>query len=281
METMQVVGYQDARPEANSVDRVGASRPPSAALRLPAFLSGGGSQPVTHGSSSMLPVSALALGAPPPHAHAHAKHGLPVRLVAAVAQAQEAVPPAVATAAPAAAGGGAPVVPTRRKPRKPVRTPPNSVDANPVDAVPSVHPHPGTAAASGRQSFQVPIQYQVSGQPEVPGLPAAGEAPLRPAATPVPPKQASQRLKLLGMEILRFQVRGEAMAEREMREKLGNNPDTSKALRKLLQSGEMRRTGLGGRGDPFKYVVTDAGWLVVESLRAGRGMAVYVLVREE
>ncbi|KAJ9524422.1 hypothetical protein QJQ45_019398 [Haematococcus lacustris] len=44
--------------------------------------------------------------------------------------------------------------------------------------------------------------------------------------------------------------------ERQIRETLGNNPDTSKALRLLMTQGKLARVGAGGRGDPFAYKAT-------------------------
>ena len=41
----------------------------------------------------------------------------------------------------------------------------------------------------------------------------------------------------------------------ERRQTFGNNPDTSKALRFLLAESRTLRTGLGGRKDPYSYVV--------------------------
>ncbi|DBA76878.1 TPA: hypothetical protein ACH3X1_009480 [Trebouxia sp. C0004] len=41
--------------------------------------------------------------------------------------------------------------------------------------------------------------------------------------------------------------------ESKLRRSMGNNPDTSKALRKLWQEGLLDRGGLGWRMDPFRY----------------------------
>lgn len=40
------------------------------------------------------------------------------------------------------------------------------------------------------------------------------------------------------------------------RQTFGNNPDTSKALRFLVAENRIIRSGLGGRKDPFSYVVS-------------------------
>ncbi|PWA43599.1 hypothetical protein CTI12_AA534090 [Artemisia annua] len=44
-------------------------------------------------------------------------------------------------------------------------------------------------------------------------------------------------------------------SEVRIRELLGDSPDTSKALRMLLRKGEVRRSGAGGRTDPFIYQI--------------------------
>ncbi|MFS8015014.1 hypothetical protein Hanom_Chr15g01351431 [Helianthus anomalus] len=44
-------------------------------------------------------------------------------------------------------------------------------------------------------------------------------------------------------------------SEVRIRQLLGDSPDTSKALRMLLKKEEVRRSGAGGRGDPFIYQV--------------------------
>ncbi|KAG9457384.1 hypothetical protein H6P81_001892 [Aristolochia fimbriata] len=47
-------------------------------------------------------------------------------------------------------------------------------------------------------------------------------------------------------------------SETRIRRELGDSPDTSKALRLLLQLDEVKRYGSGGRRDPFVYEVTGA-----------------------
>jgi hypothetical protein len=44
--------------------------------------------------------------------------------------------------------------------------------------------------------------------------------------------QTTVRMQSLGLEILQMQRGDEAMPERIIRERMGNNPDTSKALRR-------------------------------------------------
>ena len=47
--------------------------------------------------------------------------------------------------------------------------------------------------------------------------------------------------------------------ERVLRENFGNNPDTSKALRFLVTEKRIVRKGVGGRKDPFHYVMSGGG----------------------
>uniref|UniRef100_A0A7S0S294 HTH three-helical bundle domain-containing protein n=1 Tax=Chlamydomonas leiostraca TaxID=1034604 RepID=A0A7S0S294_9CHLO len=56
------------------------------------------------------------------------------------------------------------------------------------------------------------------------------------------------------------------MYERQIREALGNNPDTSKALRLLITQGKLTRMGAGGRGDPFAYKATASGLNALEDI---------------
>ncbi|GLI70701.1 hypothetical protein VaNZ11_015642 [Volvox africanus] len=58
--------------------------------------------------------------------------------------------------------------------------------------------------------------------------------------------------------ILRM-VNHDLVYEKEIRNALGNNPDTSKALRLLMNQGKLVRTGQGGRGNPFCYRCTPLG----------------------
>ncbi|PWA49426.1 hypothetical protein CTI12_AA486070 [Artemisia annua] len=54
-------------------------------------------------------------------------------------------------------------------------------------------------------------------------------------------------------------------SEVRIRELLGDSPDTSKALRMLLRKGEVRRSGAGGRSDPFIYQFYKAIHVIVKS----------------
>ena len=59
-----------------------------------------------------------------------------------------------------------------------------------------------------------------------------------PSPSPLPPPPPAQspanlaRLQALGLQVLRLQRDDQALHERTIRERLGNNPDTSKALRR-------------------------------------------------
>uniref|UniRef100_A0A1S4DIY6 HTH three-helical bundle domain-containing protein n=1 Tax=Nicotiana tabacum TaxID=4097 RepID=A0A1S4DIY6_TOBAC len=46
----------------------------------------------------------------------------------------------------------------------------------------------------------------------------------------------------------------ESASEVRIRQLIGNSPDTSKALRMLLKQGKVKRSGEGGRSDPYIYV---------------------------
>ncbi|KAL0052438.1 hypothetical protein WJX82_002164 [Trebouxia sp. C0006] len=54
-------------------------------------------------------------------------------------------------------------------------------------------------------------------------------------------------------EVLKLIGDRQNVLEGELRRRMGNNPDTSKALRKLHSEGLLQRTGHGGRPDPFKW----------------------------
>ncbi|KAK1277192.1 hypothetical protein QJS04_geneDACA007347 [Acorus gramineus] len=56
-------------------------------------------------------------------------------------------------------------------------------------------------------------------------------------------------------EVLRFLSLGGSSSEGVIRRAIGNNPDTSKALRMLLKLGEVKRSGAGGWRDPYVYMV--------------------------
>ncbi|XP_077217837.1 uncharacterized protein LOC143852336 [Tasmannia lanceolata] len=64
----------------------------------------------------------------------------------------------------------------------------------------------------------------------------------------------SARLRSRAEAILEF-LSGCWASEVRIREAFGNSPDTSKALRMLLKLEEVKRSGAGGRVDPFLYSV--------------------------
>ncbi|KAI3772614.1 hypothetical protein L6452_03804 [Arctium lappa] len=55
--------------------------------------------------------------------------------------------------------------------------------------------------------------------------------------------------------ILKVLARNGSASEVRIRQLLGDSPDTSKALRMLLKKEEVRRSGAGGRTDPFIYQI--------------------------
>ncbi|GAV63511.1 hypothetical protein CFOL_v3_07029 [Cephalotus follicularis] len=54
--------------------------------------------------------------------------------------------------------------------------------------------------------------------------------------------------------ILKFLSRGSS-SEVQIRQVIGDSPDTSKALRMLLKLEEVKRSGTGGRNDPYVYMI--------------------------
>ncbi|KAG5609342.1 hypothetical protein H5410_020623 [Solanum commersonii] len=54
-------------------------------------------------------------------------------------------------------------------------------------------------------------------------------------------------------------------SEVRIRQLLGDSPDTSKALRILLRLEEVKRTGAGGRTDPYVYVVYLYDWWLIKA----------------
>ncbi|XP_031475610.2 uncharacterized protein LOC116247576 [Nymphaea colorata] len=56
-----------------------------------------------------------------------------------------------------------------------------------------------------------------------------------------------------------------ASSEFHIRGVFGNSPDTSKALRILLRTEKIRRSGVGGRADPFLYTVAGSRGDVVSA----------------
>ncbi|KAG2448534.1 hypothetical protein HYH02_006425 [Chlamydomonas schloesseri] len=55
--------------------------------------------------------------------------------------------------------------------------------------------------------------------------------------------------------------------EKTFRQEFGNNPDTSKALRLLMERGHVVRSGRGFRCDPYGYTVTQEGLAAAEEQR--------------
>ncbi|KAH7387181.1 hypothetical protein KP509_16G009700 [Ceratopteris richardii] len=79
--------------------------------------------------------------------------------------------------------------------------------------------------------------------------------------------QRSKKTKALGRQtrvqrcakqVLDF-VGKDTIREKLIRQALGNNPDTSKALRLLLDQRKLGRIGGGGRRDPYKYKLSPEG----------------------
>ncbi|CAH8384734.1 unnamed protein product [Eruca vesicaria subsp. sativa] len=65
----------------------------------------------------------------------------------------------------------------------------------------------------------------------------------------------SSSIRRRAKEILEFLSTGSSSSELQIRQVLGNTPDTSKALRMLLQMEEVKRYGTGGRHDPYIYKI--------------------------
>ena len=72
-------------------------------------------------------------------------------------------------------------------------------------------------------------------------------------------RPVSARALALDKEVLMLHEIDRPVAERMIRDKLGNNPDTSKSLRRLALEGKVVRHGVGGRGEPFRYELTQLG----------------------
>ncbi|KAI5080943.1 hypothetical protein GOP47_0004126 [Adiantum capillus-veneris] len=66
------------------------------------------------------------------------------------------------------------------------------------------------------------------------------------------------RVQRCAKQVLDF-VGKDTVREKLIRHALGNNPDTSKALRLLLDQRKLGRIGGGGRRDPYKYKLTPDG----------------------
>ncbi|GLT74477.1 hypothetical protein SLA2020_462720 [Shorea laevis] len=67
-------------------------------------------------------------------------------------------------------------------------------------------------------------------------------------------RDGSGRLRRRAEAILKL-LSGRGFSEVTIRRVLGDSPDTSKALRMLLKQEEVKRSGTGGRHDPFIYTV--------------------------
>ncbi|KAJ8437039.1 hypothetical protein Cgig2_025886 [Carnegiea gigantea] len=65
----------------------------------------------------------------------------------------------------------------------------------------------------------------------------------------------SKHIRLRAEAIMSLLSGGGCASEVRIRQILGDSPDTSKALRLLLKMEEVKRTGLGGRTDPFIYKI--------------------------
>ncbi|XP_052172294.1 uncharacterized protein LOC127788223 [Diospyros lotus] len=68
------------------------------------------------------------------------------------------------------------------------------------------------------------------------------------------PPTGSARMGRRADAIMRLLSEGCA-SEVRIRQLLGDSPDTSKALRMLLKEEEIKRSGKGGRGDPYIYMI--------------------------
>ncbi|KXZ46310.1 hypothetical protein GPECTOR_45g180 [Gonium pectorale] len=91
------------------------------------------------------------------------------------------------------------------------------------------------------------------------------KAPMAREEPPQPEKKRKARdpatisKVVLNCVIILRMVNHDVAYEKEIRCALGNNPDTSKALRLLITQGKLVRTGQGGRGNPFCYRCTPLG----------------------
>ncbi|XAR68523.1 hypothetical protein NMG60_11003669 [Bertholletia excelsa] len=74
------------------------------------------------------------------------------------------------------------------------------------------------------------------------------------------PKQpVSSALMRRRAEAIKRLLSNGSASEVRIRQLLGDSPDTSKALRMLLKREEVKRTGAGGRSDPYIYTVMERG----------------------
>ena len=85
------------------------------------------------------------------------------------------------------------------------------------------------------------------------------------------PRPINARALALDREVLMLHEIDRPVAERMIRDKLGNNPDTSKSLRRLAMEGKVVRHGAGGRGEPFRYELTDLGKVIYRELMSTKG----------
>ena len=85
------------------------------------------------------------------------------------------------------------------------------------------------------------------------------------------PRPVNARALALDCEVLMLHEIDRPVAERMIRDKLGNNPDTSKSLRRLALEGKVVRQGLGGRGEPFRYELTERGKETYRELKSNKG----------
>ncbi|XP_050230598.1 uncharacterized protein LOC126679589 [Mercurialis annua] len=65
----------------------------------------------------------------------------------------------------------------------------------------------------------------------------------------------SSKLSRKSEAILKILSSGGSSSEVKIRQALGDSPDTSKALRMLLKKDEVKRSGIGGRTDPYIYKI--------------------------
>ncbi|KAK1408478.1 hypothetical protein QVD17_40284 [Tagetes erecta] len=70
------------------------------------------------------------------------------------------------------------------------------------------------------------------------------------------PAVSSAHLVRRSEAILKVLAHNGCASEVRIRQLLGDSPDTSKALRMLLKKEEVRRSGAGGRTDPFIYQIS-------------------------
>ncbi|KAG2488365.1 hypothetical protein HYH03_013055 [Edaphochlamys debaryana] len=106
------------------------------------------------------------------------------------------------------------------------------------------------------------------------GLVRKRKAPMTREDPPQPEKKRKARdpatisKVVLNCCIILGMVDHDVVFEKEIRTALGNNPDTSKALRLLMNQGKLVRTGQGGRGNPFCYRCTPLGITTLEKIQA-------------